>query len=188
MIDKILQTAQEEIGKYGFRKFTIEGIAQNLGISKKTLYKYFKSKDELISYIVDTHIELEKQYTLDAVSMEGTWIEKIRRIVSHRACENSYNYIAELQRFYPEEWLKSRQLSKLNREKLLELIREGISLGGVNPEVLKLFPIIEVLLDIRLIEIVDYEFGRNNDITFFQAIEGFVDIILYGIIKREESN
>ena len=167
MITKILQVAGEEIEKYGIRKFTIEGIAKNLGISKKTIYKYFKSKDELISCIMDTNIALHKQYVLDSLSMQGTWIEKIKQIVCHRACEHNHSCIPDLQHFYPDEWLKSKQLSELIREKILDLIKEGISQGEVNLEVLKLFPIIEVLLDDRIIDMVDYEFSRNNDITFF---------------------
>lgn len=187
MIDKILQAADEEIRKYGFRKFTIESIAKKLRISKKTLYKHFKSKDDLISRIVDAKIEIEKQYVLDAVDREGTWIEKIKYIVNHRACDQGYTLIPELQCFYPNEWAKVNQLSILIREKILDLIKEGIDQGEVNSDMLKLFPVIEVLLDSRLTEMIDYEFCRNHDITFFQAVEGVVDIILYGIIKRKES-
>ncbi|ATW28206.1 TetR/AcrR family transcriptional regulator [Candidatus Formimonas warabiya] len=188
MKERIIQAAIEEIGKYGFRKFTMESIAENLGISKKTIYKHFKNKDALISSAVDFHIELEKQSTLEAVSLPGSWIEKIKRIVSHRAHRTKYWLIPELQRFYPDEWKKIKGLSALNKEKILDLIKEGIDEGEVHPEMMKQFPIIELLLDNRLMEAVDYEFSQNNHISFMQAVEGVIEIILYGIIKREGLN
>nr|WP_277443753.1 helix-turn-helix domain-containing protein [Pelotomaculum isophthalicicum] len=49
----MLQAASRQIEKYGFRKFTIDDIASDLGISKKTIYKYFISKKSLIGAVVD---------------------------------------------------------------------------------------------------------------------------------------
>ena len=42
--------------QYGIRSVSMDDIANNLGMSKKTLYQYFADKDELVDSVVDAHI------------------------------------------------------------------------------------------------------------------------------------
>ena len=42
--------------QYGIRSVSMDDIANNLGMSKKTLYQYFADKDELVEGVVDGHI------------------------------------------------------------------------------------------------------------------------------------
>jgi hypothetical protein len=55
MKEAILKKSGEIFLKYGFKSITMDDIAHELGISKKTIYKYYKNKvelvDEAISYI-----------------------------------------------------------------------------------------------------------------------------------------
>ena len=42
---------------YGFRRTSVDEIASRIGISKKTIYKYFSSKDELIRAVIEQVME-----------------------------------------------------------------------------------------------------------------------------------
>jgi AcrR family transcriptional regulator len=42
---------------YGFRRTSVDEIATNMGISKKTIYKHFSSKDELIHTVITQVME-----------------------------------------------------------------------------------------------------------------------------------
>ncbi|MBO0330782.1 TetR/AcrR family transcriptional regulator [[Muricauda] lutisoli] len=44
----ILAYALENFTKFGSKRFSMDELAKNLGISKKTLYKHFSSKEELV--------------------------------------------------------------------------------------------------------------------------------------------
>ena len=44
--------------KFGIRSVSMDDIANNLGMSKKTLYQYFADKDELVEAVVDGHITI----------------------------------------------------------------------------------------------------------------------------------
>ncbi|MGN7512741.1 MAG: TetR/AcrR family transcriptional regulator [Allomuricauda sp.] len=44
----ILAYAIENFTKFGSKRFSMDELAKNLGISKKTLYKHFSSKEELV--------------------------------------------------------------------------------------------------------------------------------------------
>jgi TetR/AcrR family transcriptional regulator, cholesterol catabolism regulator len=50
---RIQQAAHELVMQYGIRSVSMDDIAANLGMSKKTIYQYFKDKDELVEAVVD---------------------------------------------------------------------------------------------------------------------------------------
>ena len=51
--ERILQTTKEMFYKFGYSKVTMEEIAADLGISKKTLYKHFSNKEHILKEIVN---------------------------------------------------------------------------------------------------------------------------------------
>lgn len=61
MKNTILRRASEIFLKFGFKSVTMDDIANELAISKKTIYKYFKTKvglvDETISYLHERMLE-----------------------------------------------------------------------------------------------------------------------------------
>jgi len=54
---RIQTAAHALVMQYGIRSISMDDIAANLGMSKKTIYQYFKDKDELIEAVVDEVIE-----------------------------------------------------------------------------------------------------------------------------------
>ena len=54
--DRILIKAEELFMQFGIRSVSMDDIANNLGMSKKTLYQYFADKDELVEAGVEGHI------------------------------------------------------------------------------------------------------------------------------------
>jgi AcrR family transcriptional regulator len=50
--DRILEKAEEMFMRYGFRSVSMDDIATNLGMSKKTLYHYFSDKDEMVEEVI----------------------------------------------------------------------------------------------------------------------------------------
>lgn len=46
--EKILQTATEMFLHYGFKSVTMDDIAENMGISKKTIYAHYSTKNKLV--------------------------------------------------------------------------------------------------------------------------------------------
>ncbi len=50
---RIQKAAHDLVMQYGIRSISMDDIAANLGMSKKTIYQYFNDKDELIEAVVD---------------------------------------------------------------------------------------------------------------------------------------
>ena len=62
MKQTILQKAGEIFLKYGFKSITMDDIASELAISKKTIYKFFKNKQELVKETVSlVHETMHKE-------------------------------------------------------------------------------------------------------------------------------
>ncbi len=62
---RILQAGIEAAAIHGISRLTVGDVAKRAGVSRPTLYKHFRSKDELVSAAV----EREAQYMVDAVAV-----------------------------------------------------------------------------------------------------------------------
>ena len=62
---RIQKAAHDLVMQYGIRSVSMDDIAANLGMSKKTIYQYFKDKDELVEAVVDDIIDTN-QYACKA--------------------------------------------------------------------------------------------------------------------------
>jgi len=79
--DRILHTAYEKFQQYGFSKVTMEEIAADLGISKKTLYKYFSNKEHVLRELLDNfkcdfELYVENLFKDDSIE----FIEKLKNL------------------------------------------------------------------------------------------------------------
>lgn len=184
MRDKIIQAAKEQIKKYGLRRFTVDDIASDLGISKKTVYKYFESKKQIISAVVEHHLEMEKYRTREALKTEGGWLEKLNAVMFCYTHDQVHtDLIEELQRFFPEEWNKTETISEFKREQVRELLSQGIENGNVRPDVHP--AVIGLTIEKTIKAIFDYSFLKQYDLTVNQAMEDAKKVFLYGFLKKD---
>ena len=54
---QIIEAARKLFGKYGFKKVTMDEIAREANVTKKTVYTYFSSKEELFKYFIDEELK-----------------------------------------------------------------------------------------------------------------------------------
>lgn len=59
--DKILERCERLFLRYGIRSVTMDDVAHELGISKKTLYQYFSNKEDLVHRVTEYHFEQESR-------------------------------------------------------------------------------------------------------------------------------
>ena len=50
--EQIVEAARKLFTKYGYKKVSMDEIAKEAGVTKKTVYAYFKDKDELFKYFI----------------------------------------------------------------------------------------------------------------------------------------
>lgn len=105
--DKILAGAEELFFKYGIKNITMDEVARHLGMSKKTLYQYFKDKDELIHQLMMQKIDHEKCLFKDTCEQAENVVAEMFAIMKNmREMLTKMNPVIfyELYKYYPASW------------------------------------------------------------------------------------
>ncbi|MDP4183262.1 MAG: TetR/AcrR family transcriptional regulator, partial [Bacillota bacterium] len=156
MRTKIINATMDIIVKSGFKKLTVDDIAKKLGISKKTIYKHFSNKEEIISEVVNTNLTIDKENTLKAIESESTWIGKFRAaVLFHHMNRIPVNLIQEIKYLFPNEWANINNLREFKTNLIHELIDEGIKENYIKQDVST--DIIILILSNTLPAIFDYD-------------------------------
>lgn len=133
MENRIINKSAEMFLKHGFKSVTMDDIALEMGISKKTIYKYFKNKKELIKIVITQLIE-KISYGIDFIfEMNLNPIDKlftIKDFVTYYLKSESSSPFYQLQKYYPVIFnsLISNQFNKVD-EYVIKNLKNGIEQG-----------------------------------------------------------
>lgn len=147
MKETILKKAGEIFLKYGFKSVTMDDIANDLGISKKTIYKYYKNKVELVDEAVcyfheDLHKTITNICTVGHNAIQENFeIKKIFKELFKNA-DDSPMY--QLEKYYPKTYKKiiANELSVFKEcitNNLEKGIKEGLYRKDLNLELITKF-------------------------------------------------
>lgn len=81
--DQILDAASEVFAKKGVHETRMDDIVKQSGLSKGTLYWYFKSKDEIVLNIFERIFSREFKDLENLVNEDGTATERLIRFANH---------------------------------------------------------------------------------------------------------
>ena len=146
MEQEILDKADEMFRRYGLKPVTMDDLARELVISKKTLYKHFSSKEKLVERTVNAVFERVKKTLLAAREAEGNAIDQLFNI-DERICRTVENYDHSLQfqmrRYYPEvfsslERKRKKLIIETTRHNIRQGKKEGLYRQEVNDEIITL--------------------------------------------------
>lgn len=104
--EQVITVARDLFHKYGFKKVSMDEIAKYSGVTKKTIYSYFKSKEELLKYFIDEELQRMKKI-IDEEEAKGqdffeTANNAICKLLKYRKERDFLSIIAE-----EAEWLKN---------------------------------------------------------------------------------
>jgi AcrR family transcriptional regulator len=135
---RILATARHRLFAYGYNALTMDDLAHELGMSKKTLYVHFPGKDAIIGALID-RLNLSIRRDLEAVLADPTlrFVPKLRGIIDRVVPvlgQLGPALLRELQRFAPELFQRIDEIRRKNIPFFLgRLFRQGIAEGAVRP-------------------------------------------------------
>jgi AcrR family transcriptional regulator len=142
MKNEILQTALEQFIKYGIREMSIQRLIEPLGISTKTVYKYFKNKEELLEQAL--HLHYAQQYQmLEELSVDQN-VLSLFLDVWYGAFEIEYKvtnvFFHDLKYYYPDLERKIQAAIGIKFTKqFIQIIKKGMDEGvfqdNINPAV-----------------------------------------------------
>ena len=107
MKEEIVKRALNDFMQYGFKTFTMDDLASKMGISKKTLYEHFPSKNDLVEAVLDYALDMSCKNVEAFVQGDGSVIENVYRNqkkVKEIFNINSDRPIWELQKYYSKTY------------------------------------------------------------------------------------
>lgn len=120
--------------RYGIKSLTMDDVAAELGISKKTLYQMVESKDDLVMKVLRHHTTREQSQCMNMAAKASNAIEEILIVLdtnSQEMAQMKTNVINDLQKYHREGWLLIRNFHydfvfKVIRDNLLRGRKEGL--------------------------------------------------------------
>lgn len=79
--DAIADAVERRIARFGYSKTTVDEIAADLGISKKTLYAHFEGKRDMYAYVVSRVAKVSRAGMAEAVAALPGGREKVIGLV-----------------------------------------------------------------------------------------------------------
>jgi len=184
---KIVEDSRNLFLKYGYKSVTMDDVARELGVSKKTLYQYVSNKAELI----------EKTLEYD-IYMMGAWVEEdtspnlnaidhllmISRKVNKDFDELSPSLIFDLKKYYPDLFKKHIEVKKqvvyLNMKKNIEWgIQQGLYRDNLDID------LVAGLYINKMIALHNNDLDFLENLTFENIFEVMFENHIRGIANKE---
>lgn len=192
--DRILQKAEELFMQFGIRSVSMDDIANNLGMSKKTLYQYFADKDELVEAVVDGHIKGIQEDCIDCRKEAKDAIHEIFNTME-RIMEEFSNMnpmlLYDLEKFHHKAYQRFRD----HKNKfLLQVIIENIEWGikdelyrpDVNVDVMSKFRIESMMIpfNVSVFSPGKYNLASTSGLIIENFIYGLATIKGHKLIQK----
>lgn len=182
---EIIEKSAAVFLRHGIRSVTMDDLARELSMSKKTIYNYFKDKDDLIQRIVSTLIHQNQQESECSRERSADAIEALMSISNFATrlfTEIHSSVFFDLQKYYPEAWAIVQNYRKeiihgKISQNILRGQEEGVYLKELNPK---------IMAEIHLSMVTALTNGAifNTDINKFgEVLEEIILFQLRGIVN-----
>jgi TetR/AcrR family transcriptional regulator, cholesterol catabolism regulator len=163
--DRILEGGGELFLQAGIKSVTMDDIAKHLGMSKKTIYQFFKDKNELVTALVKQRLQDDECEMTEMLNKSGNVIEGMINMM--KCSEDIFAranpiLIHDLQKYHPEAWKQFQGFKTgVIVRTMEELLNKGIKQGYIRPDI-----DVKVIARMRVMQV---EMGFNASI--FPAAE-----------------
>jgi AcrR family transcriptional regulator len=184
----IIKTAGELFFRLGIRSVSIDDICRELGMSKKTFYVYFASKDELIEQMLQANLEYMSTKMEELLKLND-FRQIVKLFIKRQAAEKNDvrrvpQLVYDLKKYYPRQFAGFQtECFEIHKRYLTQYIEQGVEQGLVRANL--------------NIELTALFFARihNSAIRDFEEIEAHhnmhqfghtaMDILVRGILSEE---
>jgi AcrR family transcriptional regulator len=138
-IERIIEGGEELFLKAGIKSVTMDDIARHLGMSKKTIYQFFKDKNELVTAMVKKKLKEDEEQMIEFISKSANVIEEMMNMT--KCSEDMFSrinpiVIHDMQKYHPDAWKVFQQFkNEVLISTLEELLTKGIKQGYIRPEI-----------------------------------------------------
>jgi AcrR family transcriptional regulator len=186
--ERILIAAREYFFTNGFSKVTMEEFAHSMGMSKKTIYKFFPSKDDIVKAITREQL-ISINHRCESFRNDSTleFIDRIKSTIGYLTTEMQKmkpQFYIDVQRTMPDLW---KEVDNFRNEKVTcdfaLMVQQGVDLGifrsDVNVQVFVL------MYASAMRSIVNPEALSHLPLNLSQAYQSAVTVFFEGMMTDE---
>jgi AcrR family transcriptional regulator len=186
--NQIIEAAVKCFSSAGYHKTTMDDIAKEVGLSKGSLYRYFKNKKQLFLEILNWYAEPWEEQLEQAISGFGTASEKLRMMIMMSAEVTLKLEMQELARITLDFYSAMRFDQEVNEalqetieplfQIFIDIVEEGIATGEFRKVNAR-------QAGIAILGALDgmgiYAMMNVRDFNFLEATTAYIDIVLAGL-------
>ncbi len=180
---KILVKVKAMYQKFGIKSVTMDDVAKELGISKKTLYQYVKDKDDLVEKIVEMHEQENDKNFMALYSNKLNAIQLlllVNQIMQKMLKEHNPSVEYDLKKYHPEVF---KRASARNHAKIFKSVLDNLKKGkkeGLYREDLNV-DLIAKLYVLRIDSLMDSEIITREEILNSESMKQLMEYHIRGI-------
>lgn len=185
---RILEAARKYFFEFGFSKTTMEEFAQTMGMSKKTIYKFFPGKEDIIREITREKLSgIHHQCIRWQTDKSIDFMERVRSITRYLSSEMRSlkpQFYIDLQRTMPELW---KEVDDFRTKRVFEdftaMIVEGVEIGVFRKDIN--IDVLVLMYANAMQSIIHPETLAKLPLNASQAYDAIVEIIFGGVFTPQ---
>jgi AcrR family transcriptional regulator len=188
--NRIKELARTQFAKKGFSYVKTDDLAKDLGISKRTLYDHFPSKENLLSAVIDDELKaIDTQ--LNAIMKselvkEGDFIgimKKLLGLMSSQSCTFTKEFFDDIRRVAPSQWDRIEEFRMKGFKANFDLLHNlGVKNGYVKKNINK--EIFFLIFSHALHNIMTPEVISKLPFTTLEVTESIIEVLLTGALTE----
>lgn len=135
--EQILNAAKKLFTNYGFKRVSMDEIASEVGVTKKTVYTYFSSKEVLLKYCIKEELQNMRKIIENVESKKLDFMETVHQVIYNLLkYKKNCKFLKML--FKESEILKNEQLKdnlKIVDKEIQNYIRIQLELAIQNDKI-----------------------------------------------------
>ncbi len=178
--EKVIETARKLFTEHGYKKVSMDDIARESNVTKKTIYTYFKDKESMFKYFIDEELNHMRLIIEEIKESNDTFTNKlgngVYKVITYR--NNSKLFSNLIKDFKDESFSKSYDKEIINY--IETFIGEEIEKNTIKPcDVhLSAFIIYKVFISVML------EYDKEIDEKEF--VSKIISILKDGLLVKKE--
>lgn len=184
--ERILRYAQEKFQKEGFYKTSMDELARELQISKKTIYKYYASKEKLVEHIVLDKMTCDGHKIQEFLEGDENVVIKFIKILNlnrERFSCMSEKWFRDLQIHTPQLW---QDMDKFKTQTIEQTMKRLIE-QGKKEKLIENYPseIIITCMIASVKAILNADFMMNSKLNVKELFYYTMELLLNGILTEK---
>jgi AcrR family transcriptional regulator len=185
--ESILKIAQEIFSKYGYKKTTLDDIANAVRKGKSSLYYYFTSKEDLFQAVIQKEVDILRRELDIVVNRNTDPVDKLRdyiltKLTTYRSMANFYNALEN--DVTAIEFIEN--IKHKHQQEEIRMIKR-ILIEGVRKNIFEVYDLtlaaIGITTAIKGLE-MPLSAGDYSKVNLEQGVDNIVKILCYGVMKR----